>query len=175
MRTLFIEEVIHTMRKVLDKGGDAQMVLDEELNISEWLSQCNVVQLQSWYARLCQRVAQYLAQMRTGRPLCVSEQVMTMFREDPSRTWSLAELAATFYMSPAYLGQVFKKETGQSLHACITNERLRLIKAELQQGDAPVYEIAEKYGYANLRSFYTAFKKSENCTPSEYRERMRNT
>ena len=173
MRALFIEAVIHTMRRVLDRGGDADIVLGEQLNISEMLTQRSVEELQKWYADLCLRVARYLAEMRAKRPLCVSEQVMAMFREDPAHSWSLAELAAAFYMSPAYLGQVFKKETGQSVHAHLTAERIRLAKAALLSSDAPVYEIAERYGYANLRSFYAAFKKSENCTPSEYRERMK--
>lgn len=175
MRALFIEAVIHTMRRVLDQGGDADIVLGERLNISEMLTQRSVEELQSWYTGLCLRVARYLAEMHTKRPRCVSEQVMAMFREDPSQSWSLAELAATFYMSPAYLGQVFKKETGRSVHAHLTGERIRLAKAALENSDAPVYEIAERYGYSNLRSFYAAFKKSENCTPSEYRERMRST
>ena len=175
MRALFIEAVIHTMRRVLDQGGDADMVLGERLNINEMLTQRSVEELQRWYTELCLRVARYLAEMHTKRPRCVSEQVMAMFKEDPSQTWSLAGLAATFYMSPAYLGQVFKKETGQSVHAHLTSERIRLAKEALENSDAPVYEIAERYGYSNLRSFYTAFKKSENCTPSEYRERMRNT
>mgnify|MGYP002529817599 FL=1 len=50
---------------------------------------------------------------------------------------------------------------------------MEISKKALIQTEAPVYEIAEQCGYQNLRSFFTAFKKSENCTPSEYRERMK--
>ena len=173
-RAMFIEQLIHIMRRLADKGGDTTHVLDDSLNVTRLLNTHNVDELESWYCDVCLRVADYFAAMRSQRPERVSERVISMFTKDPSRNYSLDELAGMFYMSPTYLGHIFKKEKGQTLHAYLTAERIRLAKLALARTDAPVYEIAERYGYQNLRSFYTAFKKSEDCTPSEYRERMKN-
>lgn len=172
-RALFTEELIHIMRSVSEKGGDANQALGGELNVVELLKTYDISALENWYASICRKVSQYLAAIRDRRPECVSERIMTMFQKNPSGSYSLHELARMFYMSPAYLGSTFKKEKGQTLHAWLTAERMEISKKALIQTEAPVYEIAEQCSYQNLRSFFTAFKKSENCTPSEYRERMK--
>ena len=173
-RALFTEELIHIMRSVSEKGGDASQALGGELNIVDLLKTYNISELENWYASICLKVSKYLAAIRERRPECVSERIVAMFQKEPSGSYSLHEMARMFYMSPAYLGSIFKKEKGQTLHAWLTAERIQLSKKALTQTEAPVYEIAEQCGYQNLRSFFTAFKKSENCTPSEYRERMKN-
>ena len=172
-RAMFTEELIHIMRSVSEKGGDAGQVLDKGISALELLKTYNISEMESWYLSVCMRVSQYLAAIRASRPKCVSERIMAMFAQDPSGNYSLQEMARMFYMSPSYLESQFKKERGQTLHAYLTAERLRLSRRALAETDAPVYEIAERCGYQNLRSFFTAFKKSENCTPSEYRERMK--
>lgn len=173
-RTMFTEELIHIMRGVSEKGGDTSQVLGDGFNVLELLKTHNIAGMQSWYYSICLKVAQYLADIRKKRPSCVSEKIVSLFQKDPAGSYSLNELARMFYMSPTYLGAVFKKEKGETLHAWLTAERLRLAKAALLQSDAPVYEIAEQCGYQNLRSFFAAFKKNENCTPSAYRERVKN-
>lgn len=172
-RALFAEELIHIMRSVSEKGGDTNQVLGDGFNVLELLKTHNIAEMQSWYCNICLKVSQYLAAIRKERPSCVSERIASLFQSNPAGNYSLNELARMFFMSPTYLGAVFKKEKGESLHAWLTAQRLRLAKAALLQSEAPVYEIAEQCGYQNLRSFFTAFKKSENCTPSAYRERMK--
>ena len=173
-RAMFTEELIHIMRSVSEKGGDAGQVLDQGISALELLKTYNISEMESWYCSVCVRVSQYLAAIRESRPKCVSDRIMAMFAQDPSGNYSLQKMARMFYMSLSYLEIQFKKERGQTLHAYLTAERLRLSKKALAETDAPVYEIAEQCGYQNLRSFFTAFKKSENCTPSEYRERIKN-
>lgn len=173
-RTMFTEELIHIMRSVSENGGDTNQVLGDGMNVLELLETHNIAEMQTWYYNFCLKVSQYLTAIRKKRPSCVSEKIVSLFQKNPAGNYSLNELAQMFYMSPTYLGAVFKKEKGVTLHAWLTAERLRLARAALLQSDAPVYEIAEQCGYQNLRSFFTAFKKNESCTPSEYRERMKN-
>ncbi|MGN1369609.1 MAG: response regulator [Aristaeellaceae bacterium] len=172
-RAYFVEAVIHTMRHVTDRGGDPNAVLTQRLNIRELMTQYNIVELEQWYLELCRRIAAYLVEMRSRRPASVSRQIEALFQQDPSRSYTVNDLAEQFYMSPTYLHQVFKRETGQTIHAWLTARRIQLCKRALAESDDPVYEIAERYGYQNLRSFFTAFKRMEDCTPSEYRERMK--
>lgn len=174
VRSYFIEELMHTMKLVTDPGGDAEAIMEGPLSISELMHSHTISSLQTWYLNFCQNIARYLDGMRKKRPSKVADQVTALFQKDPSRTYSLAELSEIFYMNPVYLGQLFKKETGQTLHAYLTQERIRLSKEKLAATDDPVYEIAESVGYQNLRSFYTAFKKSEGCTPNEFREQYHN-
>ena len=173
VRSYFIEEIIHTMKLVTDTGGDAESILEGMRNIPEMLRTYSMNTLEDWYLSLCRSIAKYLGEMKQRRPGSVSQQILERFRANPAGDYSLSELAGTFYMSPVYLGQLFKKETGETLHAYLNQERIRLSMQKLRETDEAVYEIAESVGYQNLRSFYTAFRKAEGCSPNEYREQHR--
>ncbi|MCE5342149.1 MAG: response regulator [Eubacteriales bacterium] len=175
LRYLFVEDILRSMRGVLEHGGDAYEIIGERMNMEELFKHKNLEELRAWYTRLCIRIAAYDARIRSERPPCVSQRILALFAEDCSRNYSLQELAQTFYMSPTYLGQLFKKETGKTPHACLTEMRITRACQLLLRTDAPVYEIAEQLGYPNLRNFYVAFKKYAGCTPSQYREGERKT
>ena len=170
VRALFTESVVHSMRVIFDKGGNVYDVLGEQLNLNDLLSRMSFGELREWYIQLCMRIGNYLAKIRAKRPKRVSEQVLALFYEDCAHDYSLDKLASIFYMSAAYLSEVFKKETGKTVHACLTEIRIERSCQLLRDTDDAVYEIAEQAGYPNLRSYFTAFKKYMGCTPGQYRE-----
>ncbi len=169
LRYFFTADIIHSMQLVLEHGGDAYQAVGSQLNLEETLRKSDVTQLETWYADLCERIALYLRHMRQDRPVNVSKQILAMFEADCAHNYTLRELAETFFMSEAYLGQLFKKEVGKTVHACLTEKRMEKAKQLLRTGDAPVYRVAEDCGYPNLRNFFTVFKKYTGCTPNEYR------
>ena len=170
VRHFFVEDVLQSMRVILLNGGDAYEALGEQIRIDEQLSRLTFVELRAWYTSVCTRIADYLAQIRSARPKCIADRVLALFHEDCSRDFSMQELAGIFYMNPAYLGQVFKKETGTTIHACLTEIRMEQAKRLLTQSDMPIYEVGERSGYPNLRNFFTVFKRCTGCTPGQYRE-----
>ena len=82
---------------------------------------------------------------------------------------SLNLLADTFYLSAAYISQLFKSEIGVNFLSYLTNIRMERAKKLLVSTDLPIAEVAEKSGYADYRVFAKAFKKAEGATPSQYR------
>jgi len=170
LRALFAESVLHPMRVIFDNGGNVYDALGEQLNLDELLGRMSFSELRDWYYQLCLRISGYLTQMRTLRPKRVSDRILALFNEDCAHDYSLDALAGIFYMSAAYLSEVFKRETGKTVHAFLTEIRIAQSCRLLCQTDAAVYEIAEKVGYPNLRSYFTAFKKCKGCTPGQYRE-----
>ena len=65
---------------------------------------------------------------------------------------------SNFLMSPQQLIEIIRLEEGK---------RLLL-------NDLKVYEVANKVGYSNARSFRRAFKKRFVINPSQFRERLKN-
>ena len=82
--------------------------------------------------------------------------------------FSLDDVAGTLFISPNYLRQLFKQETGQTFTEYLTARRMRHAKLLLGRPGARVYDVAEQAGYADARYFSVCFKKLYHMTPSEY-------
>lgn len=82
----------------------------------------------------------------------------------------LTELAVHVNMNPAYLSMVFKEQVGMSYIKYLTKIRIDKAKELLQNGGKAT-EVSEKVGYRDYRYFSQVFKKNENMTPNQYKEK----
>lgn len=87
---------------------------------------------------------------------------------------SLDTLADVAAMSRFHWHRVFRAMTGETLADAI--RRIRLVRAAnaLVLEDAPVHEIAERFGFPNPASFSRAFSAAHGCSPAAFRERGMN-
>ncbi len=83
---------------------------------------------------------------------------------------SIRKMATTrLYLSPDYIGRIFKKKMSMSITRYITLVRLEKAKAMLRQGDKKVFEVALQCGFGyNSQYFSQIFKKFTGVLPSEY-------
>jgi two-component system response regulator YesN len=87
--------------------------------------------------------------------------------------FSLREMAGALYVNGSYLLRVFKHSTGMTplhYHHLI---RCRRAKELLSQTDRTISEIGEAVGFVSSSHFSHIFRKTEGCTPSEYRARSK--
>lgn len=89
------------------------------------------------------------------------------------RNINLKVIANHFYMNPAYLGQLFKKNFGIYFNEYILQLRIAEARKLLRQTDMRVYEIAERIGFNNADYFVSQFEKLARMTPIEYRNHTR--
>ena len=82
----------------------------------------------------------------------------------------LEDAAEQVYISPAYLGIMFKKETGKNFTTYLTDLRMKRAKELLLDVRINVNEISYKVGYNNVRYFSRIFKENVGVTPKEYRK-----
>lgn len=88
-------------------------------------------------------------------------------REHLDQPLSVPELAALIYVSPSYLMQLFRQETGMSLHQYITRKRIQLAASRLQEG-IPATEVCFSCGFQDYSTFSRAFKRVFHISPSQY-------
>lgn len=81
----------------------------------------------------------------------------------------LETLAGVFNYNSAYLGKLFKNETGEYFNTYVDKVRIEKAKDFLEQG-YKVYQVAEKVGYTNVDYFHTKFRKYVGTSPSAYRK-----
>lgn len=82
----------------------------------------------------------------------------------------LEKLAELFNYNSAYLGKLFKSETGEHFNTYLDKVRIEHAKTLLEQG-MKVYQVAEKVGYANVDYFHAKFRKYEGVSPSAYKKK----
>ncbi len=85
---------------------------------------------------------------------------------------SLSGIAKVLFMSPSYIGQLFKKETGITFVQYLTQKRLEDAKQMLTSTDMLVTDISASVGFNDYFYFCRIFKKNTQLTPMQYRQKM---
>ncbi|MGB8451416.1 MAG: response regulator [Anaerocolumna sp.] len=82
---------------------------------------------------------------------------------------SLNQVAACVYLSPSHFSTVFSQKTGQTFVKFLTDMRMNKAKELLKCTDQKTSEIGYLVGYKDPHYFSYLFKKTQNCTPKQYR------
>lgn len=82
---------------------------------------------------------------------------------------SLADVARAVYISPNYLSDLFRKNTGCKFSDYLLNLRMKRAEKFLREPNFSVGNVAQAVGFVDSRYFSSAFKKYSGMTPREYR------
>lgn len=87
---------------------------------------------------------------------------------------SLKDVAAIYHYSPAYVSRLFKEHIGYNFYDYLQDVRLLNTVEQLKKSpDILLIDCALENGFPNVKSFIIKFKKTYNCTPSEWRKNRR--
>lgn len=84
---------------------------------------------------------------------------------------SLNTIAAEVGMSPSYFSSIFSKKMGKTFVEYLTEIRMDRAKELLMCSSMKTSEIGYEVGYKDPHYFSYIFKKTQNCTPKEFRAR----
>ena len=87
---------------------------------------------------------------------------------------TLSALAGKCFYNPSYFSRAFKQKFGVSLVDYIGRERARKAEELLRTTGSSVEEIAALCGFGDKASLYRAFEKHYGCTPTAYRQTIKN-
>ena len=87
--------------------------------------------------------------------------------QDPNL--SVEQICRYLHMSPAYFSTMFKKATGQTYVAYLTDVRLNKAVELLNKTDDKTYVIASRVGYQEQNYFSYVFKKKFGVSPTKFR------
>ena len=74
------------------------------------------------------------------------------------------------YLSPDYLGKIFKTKNGLSIGETIQKVRIERVCEMLGATNKTIREIAFACGFEDIKFFYSVFKKRMGVLPSTYRK-----
>lgn len=124
-------------------------------------------------------LVQSYQQKRVSQPKLIAKQnqqnmaqimsyVQLNFKED----MSVSEVAKLFNYSESYFSKLFKKHVGMNFTDYVASIRIDYAHNLLLSSDWRIIDIALDSGFNNPRTFYSAFEKIYQQSPSVYRKKM---
>lgn len=112
----------------------------------------------------------YLMQLRRNQSQAVLGQIESDMRANYRENLTLKDMGAKYFVNAAYLGQIFKKQYGESFKDHLNRIRIEYAEEFLLHTDMKIYEIAEKIGYKDSDYFINRFLAIKGCTPTKFRK-----
>lgn len=117
--------------------------------------------------------AEYLAQLKGNQAKGVLGKIESDLKENFKENLTLKDLSRKYYVNAAYLGQIFKKQYGESFKDYLNRIRIEKAVELLLHTDMKIYEIAEAIGYKDMDYFINKFIAINGCTPAKFRKQIR--
>ena len=151
-------------------GGSIENIIKDYSFFKTNTYNINIKQLEEELVKFVNDSSIYLEELKKNCGLI--NKVKHYVHDNYSQNIRLKDLSEKFYINTAYLGQLFKKETGASFSRYLNEIRIEKAKELLRRTDLHIYQIAEKVGYGNSDYFIIKFKEFEGCTPLEYKMKV---
>lgn len=169
---LFFLELTVCLTKLARSGGlEVEDVFGPgftgAVSITEFSS---LEELGGWCRDRCLRLWELLGRQRTDSAWRTVEEAKSYIDHNYADSeLSVESLCTHLHLSPAYFSTLFKRETGMSFTAYVTNVRMERAAALLRETDEKTYRIAEETGYTDPNYFSYVFRRRFGVSPSKYR------
>jgi AraC-like DNA-binding protein len=107
-----------------------------------------------------------------GDALRYAQQMAALISEKFGEELSVSDIARHVGLHPGYAMTLFRAQTGSTLNAYLTRQRIAHAQRLLATTSLPILEIAGESGFNSLSRFYEAFKAEAHCTPRSFRARL---
>jgi two-component system response regulator YesN len=168
-----IEEVRESCSQILGLALHSSLELTEtEMNegvntdISQLDAFIDANKMRDW-------VKDHLSCLCQGEPQQLSPLVckaQAYIRKHYAEDITLQNLAPELFVSPNYLGRIFREQTGYKLCDWLNKYRVEIAKSLLMNDpELKTYEVANKVGFSSYKYFSVCFLKYAGCSAREYR------
>ncbi len=155
---------IKRLRGGKDVFGEMKVIKDMYVNI---LKIKNIDELMDWLKVVINSSVDYLS-IEDDRNNKLIERVLIYIHNNYAGEINLKTIASEFSINTAYLGQLFKKQMGESFTNYLNRYRVEQAIELMSKSNLKVNEISKSVGYYNISYFYTVFKKITGVSPNEY-------
>ncbi len=136
-----------------------------------WNTRCYayLLQLYAYLGQLYQRQTNPAQPQGQRIDTAIMNSALTYINEHYQEELSLEDVASFAGFSRYYFSRLFKQFCGMSFPEYLAQKRLKAAVSMLVSTGMPMQEIAAASGFGSVATFNRAFRKSKNCTPSQFR------
>lgn len=171
---IYLMEIMTAMLKVMRACDlSTEEVFGRDFRYLDRIMSLHVpADMKRWCAESCVKISNLIRRERVDSAKLLAQNakdyITANFRDSDL---SVERICSFLHVSPAYFSTVFKRETGMSFVAYLTETRLQEAVNLLNTTDDKSYVIAEKVGYTEPNYFSYVFKKRFGVSPSRYRSK----
>lgn len=170
IHNLVLEILFFTISTIKSLDNTANIASVQTSSYTDALNQKSLDEIKTW---LKDSIAQFIdiLENNVNKNLTLIDTITIYIQDNYSKNINLRTIATEFHKNPAYVGQLFKKEVGESFTTYINKIRVEKARHLLTQNPSlTIDEIACQVGYYNPNYFLTIFKKLTDMTPSQYKQ-----
>jgi two-component system response regulator YesN len=166
-RNMFFSAAIH-IYDVLQSNRPDQSPSKQFMDCLSTFPYLKSSQLRTWVLELTELAVGILNNTQGLLHPYVRKAIEYIYQES-NHDISLKTIAAEFNVSPAYLGQLFRTQTGKYFNDYLTTVRLEYSKKLILETDMKLCDIAFQAGFSSHTYFNRIFKRIFGISPSEFR------
>lgn len=160
----YVESIGYDKKEFLELLGEEQI---QETNLGEEELAANIRGILEKAMELRDQVSEKQSKKVLKRALDYIEENYTQ------ETLSLNAVAGEVNVSASYFSAIFSQAMEVTFIEYVTQKRMEKARKLLRQTEKPSGDIALEVGYKDPHYFSFVFKKTQGCTPREYRTRMK--
>ncbi|MGB4661009.1 MAG: response regulator [Mobilitalea sp.] len=133
----------------------------------------SIEDLNKWVLEIIEEFFELMRKSKNSLHLLV-QRTQSVVKKNYNMDLSLKTIALDFKVSPAYLGQLFKEETGKYFNDYLTDTRLQASRILLLETDLKIREIICRIGISNQSYYNRIFKKAYGISPLDFKYKGKN-
>lgn len=171
IRLKVLELVMRAEKEAFLNGGVNYGFLYRDDYLCEMLQSSSYEEIRNWWLGRIIDVANHMANRKKNQSENIVAKAISYITQNYRKEISLEDVSREVNINPYYFSKRFKEETGVNFIDYLTGIRIRKAKELLEDPRLSIKEICTKSGYTDPNYFSRIFKKIENVSPSEYREK----
>lgn len=159
----FIEELGYSSNDIIENCGEARGVAGELVTVES---------TKQYLERVLAKALELRDSITMKKYGNLIDDAIAYMKENFAREdISLNSVAASVNMSPSYFSSIFSQEMGKTFIEYLTNIRMEKAKELLMCTNMKTSEIGFEVGYKEPHYFSYIFKKTQECSPKDFRMR----
>lgn len=172
IKTDVIEVVLGMQKYIEESKGNNCFLYQQNMSPYEQIQNTDALtELQDLLKHFAKLTIKEVKQIKEGQSTSIIEKLKSISLDNISnKEFNLDYAAAILYISPNYLRQLFKQQTGETFVEYLTAQRMKKAAELISDPSIKISEVSEQVGYGSQSYFSKCFKKFFRVTPSEYRD-----
>ena len=169
-RFMVMELVSSLYRFAVSNRVDPDPIFGEDESLFRSVVNMDASQLGDWLCQVSQMMQNEMRSSRADGAQTFVTKAMDYVRDNyGDQELTIDKICGILGISAAYFSTTFKKETGKTFIAYLTDYRMEQAVQRLIERNEKTYVIASQVGYADPAYFSYVFKKKFGVSPSRYR------